>query len=138
MKKLFKKVLASLMTVAFLSLCAVSSIASASEDTFDPESNISEESTRYTTNFTLTDNIFYPLSSITGYASVSVYAHPYGGSVSILVYEGTSYIQSFFFDASGYAPVQTLTVPDGKRYTLYLYSSSASQSNPITGYASIT
>lgn len=64
---------------------------------------------------------------------------PSGGSVTLLIKkaDGTK-VASRVFDTGGHAPSLGVSVPAGETYYVYLYSSSASSRNPVTGTMNYT
>ena len=59
---------------------------------------------------------------------------PSGGSVTIIIKDGNgNIITDGIFDTGGHAPSLGVSVPAGETYYVYMYSSSASSRNPVTG-----
>lgn len=70
----------------------------------------------------------------TSAGNFTFYTLPSGGSVSLLIKNADGDIEaSRLFDTSGHAPSLGVSVPAGETYYVYLYSSSASSRNPVTG-----
>lgn len=137
---MFKRSLAAVMAVASLAVGMVGMSANAATESTNSvtSTNMTDESlTRSRHDFKLINNAMIPIKSITGAANVSIYAKPTGGSVNVYVYDGGTYVAGYYFDTSSYAPTQNLSIPSGKTYTIYVQSSSASTSNPVTGYINI-
>ncbi len=140
MKNMFKRSLAAVMAVASLAVGMVGVSANAATESANNVTSINmtdESLTRSRHDFRLINNAMLPVKSIDGAADVSIYAKPTGGSVNVYVYNGGKYVTGYYFDTSGHAPTQYLSIPDGMTYTIYVQSSSASSSNPVTGYINI-
>lgn len=137
---MFKRSLATVMAVTSLAVGMVgmtTNAATESTNSITSVTMIDEAMAKSRHNFNLLNNAMLPVVSITGSANVSIYAKPTGGSVTVYVYNGGTYVTGYYFDTSGHAPTQNLSIPSGKTYTIYIQSSSASSSNPVTGYINI-
>ncbi len=140
MKNMFKRSLAAVMAVASLAVGMVgmsTNAATESANSITSVNMIDEAIAKSRYTFNLINNAMIPVVSITGSKNVDIYAKPTGGSVTVYVYNGGTYVTGYYFDTSGYAPTQNLSIPSGKTYTIYVQSSSASANNPVTGYINI-
>lgn len=142
MKNMFKKVFSSLVAIASLSTCTVSNFANAtttspSVDTFI---NVEESAMpRYSINFTVKNNALNYVNgaSINGSADRKIYAGCNSGNVTVYVMYGAEVKYSRTFYPSSPTPALDIHVPPGSSYDIYVKCSSASSSNPVSGYVSI-
>jgi len=140
MKNNFLKVLASVMAVASLSVCSVSNFASAANEQPN-ELSISNDdgaSARSYHTYNLAGTGKVRVETITGPTTVTIYADPDGGTVSVYYKkQGTSnfvFVRSF--DPSGNTPSASLTVPSGF-YDIYVSAPYATSTNRVTGFINI-
>lgn len=152
MKNMFKKSIAAVMAVASLAVgmvgMSVGAIESNPDMTFSTEIAGENEAIIYST----TNHSFpYALNNTeeqfqitisgtkTSAGNFTFYTIPSGGSVSLLIKNANGDIMaSRLFDTSGHAPSLGVSVPAGETYYVYLYSSSASSRNPVTGTMNYT
>lgn len=135
MKNTFKKVIASVMAVASLTM-SVASINVSAADTNAlgrTEVTISENPTRSSFPFYLTNQAEIYLTYYTGPRTVDITASVNQGGVYVIVRNSSGAEITRFYFSAGYAPSQSLYIPAGSTYYFYVYSPTASPSYVISG-----
>ena len=135
MKNNLKKIMASVVAVASLTMSIAGTNASAYDVNYrgSTEVTMSKISTRAGYSFVLSDNNKYFVICVTGPATVYYTGFVNMGSVTIIVCDSSGgFVESHYFSA-GYAPTFSVYVPEGETYCFYIQSSVASPSRPISG-----
>jgi hypothetical protein len=137
MKNTFKKVIASLMAVASLSMSVAGINVNAADSNAlgSTEVAISENPSRSGIPFYLTNQIYQNLTNFAGPRTVYCSASVNQGGVSIVAKNAANEeVESLYFSA-GYSPSVAINIPPGSTYYFYACSSTASPSYVISGIA---
>ena len=137
MKNALKKVIASAMAVASLTIGTAGINVSATDTNAlgGTEVAISENSTRCIYYFYLTNSYEYYLVSVTGSANVNYTASVNQGGVTIIVRNSNGYYIESHYISSGYPLTFHINVPANEIYYFYVKSNTASPSYVISGTA---
>lgn len=135
MKDTLKKIMASVVTVASLTMSVVGINASATDENNkgSTEVTMSEIPTRAGYIFILTDPYPHFIISVTGPANVGISIISNNSSFTISLRNSLGNIVESHYFSAGYFPTFSVYVPAGETYCFYIQSSMASQSNPVSG-----
>lgn len=139
MKNVLKKVIASAMAVASLTISAAGINVNATDTSAlgSTETAISENPTRSDFPFYLTNQAESYLTYYNGKKTVYYTASVNQGGVTIIVKDSSGNEKGRAYFSASYAPTASINIPAGSTYYFYAYSSTASPSYVISGTAHI-
>jgi len=137
MKNTLKKVIASAMAVASLTISAAGINVSATDtNAFGSTSAGTNDNRFYESHyFSLSDHSEHYLTEFVGTVTVHYAASVNQGGVTIVVRDSDNNYKDSHYISAGSSASFSIDVPSGKTYKFYAKSSTASPSYVISGYA---